>query len=478
MSRNAIKFLLKSPHLTYLILAVLFTGFFLFSIPPMTTPDAPNHFTRAYAISTGKLFASETGPGAESQTDTIAGKEVGIKTTNKGYWLPRNIVEYTKGPDYCNNKIASDTNHPGMCFYYQNQTEGNSPIAYFPQVLAIRIARIFTNSPSLLAYAQEFILASIWIVCIFFSIRATPFGKWAIVFISLLPMQIQVSFQLGADVMTIAPATLLTAIFMRRVFSSQASQSSKKELFFLSFLLLLSTQSKIVMIPLIFLLLCYPLDYTPLNYRKGSFTHALPVRGFAAIIPIIFLFSWSLIAKKTERSLADVFSTAQDQIQYLSSEPLHFILSWLLNCYHWLIFQIDISTIIGNLKSMHAPLPIGFIIFGFVFLCIVLASTTNTEMEQWNSISKKRYSALFLTSLLCFVAISISAATLLAENIIWTPINSDGIFGVQGRYFFPVLYLLAMLPPVKPILIKDDKLRNAILAASLILFLASSRYAI
>ena len=30
MSRNAIKFLLKSPHLTYLILAVLFTGFFLF----------------------------------------------------------------------------------------------------------------------------------------------------------------------------------------------------------------------------------------------------------------------------------------------------------------------------------------------------------------------------------------------------------------------------------------------------------------
>lgn len=62
----------------------------------------------------------------------------------------------------------------------------------------------------------------------FFSIRATPFGKWAIVFIALLPMQIQVSFQLGADVMTIAPATLLTAIFMRRVFPRRQVNHQKK----------------------------------------------------------------------------------------------------------------------------------------------------------------------------------------------------------------------------------------------------------
>lgn len=38
MSRNAIKFLLKSPHLTYLILAVLFTGFFLFFNTPNDHP--------------------------------------------------------------------------------------------------------------------------------------------------------------------------------------------------------------------------------------------------------------------------------------------------------------------------------------------------------------------------------------------------------------------------------------------------------
>lgn len=478
MLRNTARTFAKSPHLVYLVLAVIFTGCFLLSIPPMTTPDAPNHFTRAYAISTGKLFASETGPGAEAQSTTLGEKEIGLKETNKGYWLPRSIVEYTKGQDYCNSKNASDNTHPDMCFYYQNQTEANSPIAYLPQVAAIWIARIFTESPSSLAYAQEFALAAIWVICIFFSIRIAPFGKWTITLIALLPMQIQVSFQLGADVMTIAPSVLLIATFMHSVFSSQLSRLSKKELFFLSFLLLLSTQSKMVMLPLILLILCYPLGYSPLEYRKGTFTRTLRIRSLAAAIPVAFWVLWSLITKKTERSLSDVFVTAQDQIHALSSMPLHFIFSWLLNCWHWLIFQFDISTIIGNLKSLHAPLPNGFIICGFVILCIVLASNTDTEAKQWKPTSQKHFSYCLITFLLCFVAISISAATLLAEYIIWTPINTHGIFGVQGRYFLPVLYLLAILPPVKPLLIEDKKNIAITLTTSIILFLASLRYAI
>lgn len=478
MLRNVVRFFVKSPHLVYLVLAVVFTSCFLLSIPPMSTPDAPNHFIRAYAISTGKMFALETGPGSEAQTTTLADKEVGFKKTKKGYWLSRNIVEYTKGQDYCSSKNVSDSAHPDKCFYYQNQTEANSPIAYLPQVSAIWIARVFTESPSSLAYAQEFALAATWIICVFLSIRIAPFGKWPIALIALLPMQIQVSFQLGADVMTAAPAMLLAATFMHRVFSSQSNRSSKKELFFLSFLLLLSTQSKMVMLPLVLLILCYPLEYDPLAYRKGTFTRTLQIRCLATAFPIAFWLLWSLIINKTERSLSDVFITAQDQIHILSSNPLRFIFSWLLSCWHWLISQFDISTIIGNLKSLQSPLPNGFIILGFVVLCIVLASTTDTETSQWKTISQEGHPFCFITFLFCFVAISISAAILLAEYIIWTPINVHGIFGVQGRYFLPVLYLLAMLPPTKPLLIKENKIIIITLTTSIILFLASLKYAI
>ena len=87
---------------------------------------------------------------------------------------------------------------------YENQTEGTSPVAYLPQVLALLIGRLFTDSPAALAYLQEVMLATIWIVGMTVVIRIVPFGKWPLLLIALLPTQIQDSFQLGADVHDVA----------------------------------------------------------------------------------------------------------------------------------------------------------------------------------------------------------------------------------------------------------------------------------
>ena len=303
--------IVRSPHVVYLILAVIFTSVFITAIPPMTTPDAPQHFTRAYAISVGKIAPSEQGPGTFGNSladESTFNLEVGFQPTSDGYYLPQSIVAYAMGAEYATSPLAINAAHPGEAFVYENQTEGTSPVAYLPQVLALLIGRPFTDSPAALAYLQEVVLATIWIVGMTVVIRIVPFGKWPLLLIALLPTQIQDSFQLGADVMTSLPFVFIAALLIRRVSCARPdAPGTIPEFTLMSILAIMATQAKVVMLPAVLLLLAYPLGFTYIDYGKGTFLTSLWKRLLGVIPAIVGILLWSQYAQHIGRGLHDVY---------------------------------------------------------------------------------------------------------------------------------------------------------------------------
>lgn len=451
---------LSSPHVLYAIIAVFFTTAFIVLTPPMSTPDAPQHYTRAYAISIGKFTPSEQGPGTFTNSvtnDSTYNLTVGFQSTSDGYYLPRSVVEYTHGNQYAGSALAQDADHPGEAFVYENQTEGTSPIAYLPQVLALLVTKPFTKSPELLAYAQEIALALLWILGITLTIRIAPFGKWAILFIALLPTQIQDSFQLGADVMTTLPAVLAVALLINRVVHPLYQEPKLTyEFALLSLLITLSTQGKVVMLPLLLILLAYPLGFTYSVYQKGAFLKTLWKRCLGCVLPIAGILTWGWISQINGRGLRDVYIVAPSRMQLLLDNPIHAITDWVISSARWLMKQFDYSGLISSLHAGDTRLPGTVTLAGFCILVILIFCS---EQTCHDSISENtgftqgvaKSSIITVNIVLCLTALGITMATLLSMYVIWTPIGAYGLLGVQSRYLLPCLYIVAMLFPPKPL---------------------------
>ena len=386
--------IVRSPHVVYLILAVIFTSVFITAIPPMTTPDAPQHFTRAYAISVGKIAPSEQGPGTFGNSladESTFNLEVGFQPTSDGYYLPQSIVAYAMGAEYATSPLAINAAHPGEAFVYENQTEGTSPIAYLPQVLALLIGRLFTDSLAALAYLQEVVLAIVWIAGMTVVIRIAPFGKWPLLLIALLPTQIQDSFQLGADVMTSLPFVFIAALLIRRVSCARPdAPGTIPEFTLMSILAIMATQAKVVMLPAVLLLLAYPLGFTYIDYGKGTFLTSLWKRLLGVIPAIVGILLWSQYAQRIGRGLHDVYIVAPDRLELLVSSPIAAFIDWLKSCAQWACNQFDYPGLICGLRSGDARIP-GTIALAVLFIVVTMIFTcSSTPLSSASSATKKR----------------------------------------------------------------------------------------
>lgn len=482
--------IVRSPHIVYLILAVIFTSVFIAAVPPMTTPDAPQHFTRAYAISVGKIAPSEQGPGTFSNSladESTYHLEVGFQPTSDGYYLPQPVVAYTLGAEYVTSPLATSADHPGEAFVYENQTEGTSPIAYLPQVLALLIGRLFTDSPAALAYLQEITLAIVWIAGMTLAIRIAPFGKWPLLLIALLPTQIQDSFQLGADVMTSLPFVLMAALLMRRAAHARPdSPGTVSEFALMSVLAVLTTQAKVVMLPVVLLLLAYPLGFTYRGYSRGTFLASLWKRLLGIVPTIVGVLLWSWYAQSIGRGLRDVYIVATDRLDLLAAAPVGTVIDWLKSCAQWVCNQFDYPGLICVLRSGDVRIP-GTIALVALFVIAATICTYDDKSLCPAALSPERAkdavpaaasnlpkAARVVINATCIITVlGVLAATLLSMYIIWTPIGAYGLLGVQQRYLIPCLYVLAMLVPPKPFRASATLIRGLCVGTAIALFLIS-----
>ncbi|WP_455043051.1 DUF2142 domain-containing protein, partial [Leptotrichia buccalis] len=77
-------------------------------------------------------------------------------------------------------------------------------------------------------------------------------------------------------------------------------------------------------------------------------------------------------------------------------------------------------------------------------------------LKKINNIMKEKNFKFYFIMLLVLLGIYIGIST--ALFVAWTPIGSEYIRGIQGRYFIPIIPVLAIFVSQKKIIINKDKL--------------------
>jgi uncharacterized membrane protein len=396
------------PERMLLVVGTLAGGLFLYTYPPLSGPDEPNHFRRAYQVSEGTILGERQGKYA-------------------GGYLPRDLLDTRlelKSDGRTGNSppdFLSDV--PGRAFVDFRNTVPYTPIPYIPHAIAIAAGRLFGVSPLALHYLARLgglvaALAGLWLV-----IRITPTAKWLFVVLALTPMAIRQMSTVTADTVTHVSAFLLLAICLRLALDPEAKLRGGLlvGLFGCALALSLSKQAYLPMLLLYFLCPAH---------KSGS--HKRHVALFAALALLCvgaqatwFLASWDLYVPQPIAPEAD----PAQQMLFILKNPIRYTAIVLNNLWNHRIDYPGGAFGYGGIVSRPTSMPLAL---GLMLLALVCAGRPAT-------LGLKAKVLLAVTG-------ACTVTTVLTMNYLgWNTVGASTVSYVQGRYFIPVLPLGLLL---------------------------------
>jgi len=296
-----------------------------------------------------------------------------------------------------------------------------SPALLLPQAIAMRLGRS-ANLPALLVfYAGRFASLLSYLFLVWMALRWMPFGKWILAVLALTPMAL---FQ-AATVTPDAISNGIGFLFIAGVLQlSQVKEFGWREygrLLLFIFLLLLAKVNLTALILLPFFLI--PPTRFP---RKRVYVALL---GTTAILFLIEVAGWNLIATKFSNALLANNADAGAQLRYILAHPLIFPTILLKDPFinGWAYLQGWIN---GYGYFFWTPPQI---VSGFFLISLGAVLFSELIGERVNL----KYRIVFL---LVFLAGYLATAVPL--YLTFTTVGLNELLGVQGRYFVP----LALLP--------------------------------
>lgn len=451
-----------SPEKVALVLMLTFGLVFMFLIKPLQTPDEASHFIRAYELSEGKIFASKnTKKGCVLQNNQIS-----YKSNLSESSMPKSVADFVdlNRDNYSERAQLKDSlsssNQTAVC---ATQMEANSPIGYVPQIVAILLLRIINAPPILMDYLARFFILIVWTVLIYKAIKIIPVRKWAIVAIALLPISIQESISISADVLSIAPAVLFMAYVIRSYYEDR-SRCIKRDLTAMTTLVTIAVLSKPVAIVLVLMI---PFYY--LHTSKKIFSKPNLLKLLAILAPIVFYLIWNILAAHHNASADDVFSLAEIKTQYFRNSHLSELKAFAKEAMNYVFYGLSLDQF-ASFKWFTVSVPEAFSYWGVAALTLILL-VGYEDKKMLNKVSSKRVK--WLNSATIVTGLGILAANIFTLFIIWTPLGSFGVQGVQFRYFLPVLMVLACIVGAKFLRSSERWYRNFVLINASGLFVIS-----
>ena len=385
----------------FLIMFIPISITFCALMPVNQVPDEFSHFMRAYEISEGNLVTTNHKWDA-SICDTIGNnkytdilKHIKIKTSSK------------------------------KALYYYDNTSLYSFVCYIPQALGVRLAKIVGFNILGQAYLGRLFNLAVFIAIMFFAIKLIPYKKECILIITFLPIVIQEAISLSPDALTIATAVLFVSSIL--YFKNNKDEKfTKMQFMYLAILSVILSLCKIVYLPICLLLFLLPKEKFSSLKKKNILIIALAI--FVVAINLIWL------------NITSQFLPYRDDVN--SSEQLKFIFNHIPQ-YIILVFRtydrITLDLIFNSLGrglGWYNMFLSYLYMIPLTFIFVVMYLTNNYE-----KINLKKYEKL----LILFITLSVIFLISTSLYLQWTPIGSDEIFGIQGRYFIPLFPVLAFL---------------------------------
>jgi len=423
----------------FAITSLIFGLLFVLLVPPFQNPDEYTHFTRSYEVSELKISHKY-----RQGSVYIKGSELpsSIYNTNKKTRLYHKQgqpdVPQAKKYTWEETEKAADIplskSHKEV--YDTNAFPAYVPLIYIPQAAVIKILN-FINTPIIyMLYAVRFVNLIVWIVLAALSLHILRPSKrkLALAGILLIPMFIAQAASPGVDGLLTGLTLLFLAIVSNVIFEKE--KLSHKKLITLTGILTLMVMAKPVYIAFGLLVFIIPTRWRGLR----SFIY----KSFIVVLPFVVYVAWSLLTK--EKGSIYVEGVAISNAD--PSAQAAYIIPHFFNFVEPFVNTLALGwgdgigwSLIGTFGKLDTPLPLMFIVLGYILVFAGIFAGVN-EREEIHNRKNLYTNKLALLTLLALVIYTVGVY--LSMYIFSTPPRTKVITGVQGRYLLPILPMLTL----------------------------------
>ncbi len=427
---------------------------YLLVLPPLSAPDEISHYISAYQLSSRMLGQPSNdiyGRVLVRNQDAWIGDMEGIYeyvadengnlqvvpessdgSVVLGETLDESVYEIFHelgaGGQYGSERLRelgegfSSTMHPPVV---------TTPFAYVPQALGIGLARLLGLGSVILLYLGRLGNLLFFVGMTWLAMRRLPFGKEVLFGVALLPMTLHLSASFSYDVMIMACIFCLTAICLDLAF--QKERVTWQDVAVLMVLMAVSGPCKMVYAVMMGLCLLIPV-------RKfggwGRWALSALAVGGAWAVAMYLVNSQTIATYATEtESYVQWAGEPGYSLTLLLHQPVQAVrmfyqtILWQAAYYH----QTMIGAYLGNLDPV-LDVP-------YLLVLLFMAGLLVLSMKKPGESLALNGGRRIWVGVLCA---GCAAATMLSMLIAWTPLSSNVINGVQGRYFLPFLPVLLM----------------------------------
>ena len=417
---------------------------FLFVLPPLSAPDEVSHFISAYQLSShmmgrtanaedGRVLIRAQDAFIEDLYDVMEDDGSGFREREDGNsaegFVEHAVVlgqELTEGTyRTVRERGFQSTGEEGTAVSYQPPVR-TTPLAYAPQALGVTLARIMGLGGLGLLYMGRLFNLLFFTAMGCLTIRRMPFGKEVVFGVFMLPMTLHLAASFSYDVMILSLSAYFAAVCLHLAY--QAERVRVWDVVQLALVMGVMGPCKMVYGVIAGFCLLIPVKKFG-GWGKWTASAAAVLGAFGAAMLLV---NRQTVAMYTEAS--EGYIAWAEETGYTFAQLLHSPLLVLRMCYNTLMWQGEklYSGMLGeSLGNMDAVLNTPYVvILGLTVILLMLVFRKPGERIMM-SMGKRIW--IWFLCLMCLGALMFSM--LLA----WTPVTSNVINGVQGRYLLPLL---------------------------------------
>jgi uncharacterized membrane protein len=422
--KKSLSSIYSDPVRFFVFHAAIFGILAIILVPPFSNADEPVQFEHAYAISKGQLIAHRQG-------------------TAYGSYLPLSIVPALNKPSYLignseqkysfsiTKSLLGDRLKPGVqTFYDYRYSAPYSPLAYIPQSVAILLGRLFQFSPVMLMYLARLAGLVVFIAAGAYALSIMPIRKWLSSLLLSLPMVLYIASTVSADTMTMSALVVVVGL----VFAAKQKPTflrRKGPLVLLIVAALTLATSKQAYLPLALLpgLLLFDKRFWQSRWQRLSLV-------VIVASTIMVWFGWFVITQNLNLPPPGRVGavTSHQALHNIKHNPSQYS-AILANTVTSNRGDYLVTSLVGNFGWEDTPLPTWMIVIIYAILMMYILKD-----EKVPKLFDRRERILVI-----LLALATTLLVMTAVYLYWTLPSEVYIDGLQGKYFWPIIFVLAQV---------------------------------
>lgn len=401
----------------FVILALVFGNALIFINPPFQTADEAQHFFRAWQITSGEFICRGKDSLGEAGGMLPASLETFWKKFQSMAMHPEETTSVREILD--SFKIHADAQE--LTFVPFGNTAHYCPISYVPQCIGVALGRAFSLPLPMILYLGREGNLLVFALLGGFSLRWAPTLSRPMFLLLLMPTMLALAASVSADALTDGLAILWVAMICR-YFAADRGSICRGTIALLLLVSIPLSVGKLVYFPLLALLFLIPRQNFCAPARKAMMIVLLAVLNLAALI------GWAAATSNLETKITvEKNISPQGQLARLEDHPLHFAnLLWNTAAHGtWFVCTTFVG-VIGWMDLNFPPAVVIAYLLSLIFFC-------------WTAGDRPPLPSPKKAAMIVLPALVVSVLAIAFLNLLyWTPIDSNYILGLQGRYLIPL----------------------------------------